>query len=51
LWTGIAQSVLRLATGWMVRGSKAGEGEITCTRPDRPWAPCCTVDTGYLLRW
>jgi hypothetical protein len=32
---GIAQSVYRLATGWMVRGSNSGWMEIFCTRPDR----------------
>ena len=36
---GIAQSVQWLATGWTVRGSKAGEGEIFRTRPGRPWGP------------
>ena len=34
---GIAQSVKRLATGWTIRGSNPGEGEIFRTRPDRPW--------------
>jgi hypothetical protein len=33
-WAGIGQSVLRLATGWMVRGSNSGGGEIFCTLPD-----------------
>ena len=32
----IAQSIQRLATGWTVRGSNSGGGEIFCTRPDRP---------------
>ena len=27
-WTGIAQPVKRLATGWTVRGSNPGAGEI-----------------------
>ena len=35
----IAQSVQRLATGWTVRGSNPGGGEIFHTRPDRPWGP------------
>jgi hypothetical protein len=35
-WAGIAQSVQRLATGWTVRGSNPGGGEIFRTRPDRP---------------
>jgi len=39
LLAGIAQSVLRLATGWTVGGSNPGEGEIFRTRPDRPWGP------------
>jgi hypothetical protein len=28
-----------LATGWMVRGSNPGGGEIFRTCPDRPWGP------------
>jgi hypothetical protein len=36
LTTRIAQSVQRLATGWTVRGSKAGGGEIFSTCPDWP---------------
>jgi hypothetical protein len=32
----VAQSVWRLATGWTVRGSNPGVGEIFRTRPDRP---------------
>ena len=39
MWAGLAQSVQRLATGWAVRGSNLGGGEIFRTRPDRPWAP------------
>ena len=35
----MAQPVYRLATGWTVRGSNPGEGEIFRTRPDRPWCP------------
>ena len=34
--SGIAQLVQRLATGWTVRGSNPGGGEIIRTRPDRP---------------
>jgi len=34
-WTAITQSVLRLTTGWTVRGSNPGGGEIFRTRPDR----------------
>ena len=36
---GIAQSVLRLTTGWTVRGSNPGGDEIFRTRPYRPWGP------------
>ena len=39
LRAGLAQSVERLATGWTVRGSNPGSGEIFRTRPDRPWGP------------
>ena len=35
----ISQSVLRLATGWTVRESSTGWGEIVRIRPDRPWGP------------
>jgi hypothetical protein len=41
----VAQSVKRLTTGWTVRGSNLGRGEIFRTRPDRPWGP---VGTGSL---
>ena len=36
IWTGIAQSLLRLATGWTVLGSNPGGRQIFCTCPDRP---------------
>ena len=39
LTTRTAQSVKRLATGWTVRGSNPGGGEIFRTCPDRPWGP------------
>jgi hypothetical protein len=38
----VAQPVLRLATGWMFRGSnlRGSGGEVILhTRPDRPWGP------------
>ena len=35
----VAQSVQRLATGWTVRGSNPGGGEIFRTCLDRPWGP------------
>jgi hypothetical protein len=34
-WAAIAQSVQRLPTGWTVRGSNPGVGEIFHTCPDR----------------
>jgi hypothetical protein len=43
----IAQSVYRLATGWMVRGSNPGGGEIFSTCPDRPWRPPRLLYNGY----
>jgi hypothetical protein len=36
-WVVIVQSVQRLATGWTVRRSNPGGGEIFRIRPDRPW--------------
>jgi hypothetical protein len=38
-WTGIAQLVQRLATGWTVRGSNPGRGEIFLTSPYWLWGP------------
>jgi hypothetical protein len=35
----VAQSVQRLPTGWTVRVSNPGGGEIFRTCPDRPWGP------------
>ena len=35
----VAQSVQRLATGWTVRGSNPGGGQIFRICPDRPWGP------------
>jgi len=46
-WAGIAQSVLRLATGRTVRGSNPGGGEIFRTRPDRSWGPPTLPYNGY----
>jgi len=42
-----AQSVYRLSTGWTVRGSKPGGGEIFRTCPDRPWGPPSLLYNGY----
>ena len=44
---GIAQQVQRLATAWMVRGSKPGGGRISRIRPDRPWDPPSLLYKGY----
>jgi hypothetical protein len=44
-WT--AQSVQRLATGWTVRGSNPGGGEIFRTRPSPPWSPPSLLYNGY----
>jgi hypothetical protein len=38
---------VRLATGWTVRGSNPGAGEIFATRPDRPWGPPTLLYNGY----
>ena len=49
MWAGIAQSLQRHATGWTVRGSNPGWGEIFRTRPDRPWDPPSLPYNGYRL--
>jgi hypothetical protein len=36
-----------LATGWTVRGSNPGGGEILRTRPDRPWGLPSLLYNGY----
>ena len=46
-WTAIDQSVLRLATGWTVRGSNSDGSEIFPTRPDRSWGPPRLLYNGY----
>ena len=43
----IAQSVQRLATGWTVRGSNPGGGEIFRSCPDRPWGLPSLLYNGY----
>jgi hypothetical protein len=45
---GIAQTVQRLATGWTVRGSNPGVGEIFRRRNTDPWAhpASCTMGKG-----
>jgi hypothetical protein len=47
MWTGIAQSVRRLTTGWTVRGLNPGGGEIFRTRSDRLWCPPSLLFNGY----
>jgi hypothetical protein len=42
-------SVERLVTGWTVRGSNRGLGDIFCTRPERPGGPTSLLHTGYLV--
>jgi hypothetical protein len=46
-WAAITQLVLRLATGWTVRGSNPSGGEIFDTCPDRPWGPPSRLYNGY----
>ena len=46
-WAGIAQSVWRLATGWVVRGSNPGRGQVFRTRPDRRWSSPILTCSGY----
>ena len=40
-------SISRLATGWTVRGSNPGVGEIFHTRPNGPWSPPSLLYNGY----
>jgi hypothetical protein len=40
-------SSVGLTTGWTVRGSNPGRGEIFRTRPDRPWGPLSRLYNGY----
>ena len=47
LWAGIVQSIQKLVTGWTVRGSNAGGGEIFRNRPERPWGPPSILYNGY----
>jgi hypothetical protein len=35
------------ATGWTVRGSNPGRGQIFRTCPDRPWGPLSLLYNGY----
>jgi hypothetical protein len=38
---------IALPTGWTVRGSNPGGGEIFRTCPDRPWGPPSLLYNGY----
>jgi hypothetical protein len=40
-------SSVGLATGWTVRGSNPGGGQIFCTCPDQPWGPPSLLYNGY----
>ena len=40
-------SVVGIATGWTVRGSNPGGGDIFRTCPDRPWGPPSLLYNGY----
>ena len=44
---GTRQSVQQIATGWTVRESKPGGGEIFRTCPDRPWSPRNLLYNGH----
>ena len=46
-WARIAQLVQPLATGWTVRESNPGGGEIFPTHPDGPWGPPSLLYNGY----
>ena len=39
----------RLTTGWTVRGSNPGGGEILWTCPDWPWGPLSHLYSWYLV--
>jgi hypothetical protein len=43
----VSQSVCRMTTGWTVRGSNPGGGEIFRTCPDRLWDPPSLLYNGY----
>jgi len=45
----VIQSVKPLATGWTVRGSNPGGGEIFRTCPDRSWGPPSLLYNGYRI--
>jgi len=47
MWSVVAQSVLRLATGWTVLEWIPGVGQIFRTRPDRPSIPLSLLYNHY----
>jgi len=46
-WAGSSVGIATELTGWTVRGSNPGEGEIFRTCPDRPWGPPSLLYNGY----
>ena len=51
-WAGIAQSLQRLVTGWRVRGSNPGGGEIFCTGLHFLWGVPTLLYHGYrVIPW
>ena len=47
LGAGIGQTVWWLATGWKVRASNSGGGEVFRTHPDHLWGPHSPLYNGY----
>ena len=41
--------IMRLVTGWTVRGMNPGGDEIFRTRPDRHWSPSSLLHSGYWI--
>jgi hypothetical protein len=47
IWNCGPGSSVGIVTGWTVRGSNSGGGEIFRTCPDRPWGPPSFLYNGY----
>ena len=47
IYQGVGPVAQRLVTGWTVRGSNHGGGEIFRTCPDRPWGPPSLLCNGH----
>jgi hypothetical protein len=47
LWGRDSSVGIAMATGWTVRGSNTGRGEIFRTRPDWPWGSPSLLYSGY----